>query len=70
MFSVYLLRVHNTIKRGGHRARSGQQPIKLGVSENPPFYQCARANARAKVLSKALQTKGVWGYARPENLEI
>ena len=44
--------------------------LKLGVSENPPFYQCARANARAKILSKALQTKGVWGYARPENLEI
>ena len=21
--------------------------IKLGVSENPPFYQCARASARA-----------------------
>ena len=39
-------------KNGGHRTRSGEKiailwRIMIGVIENPPFYQCARATARA-----------------------
>ena len=60
MFSVYLLRVHNTIKKdwGGGGGGGGLTVlvqeiiaipclIKLGDNENPPFYQCTRAYARA-----------------------
>ena len=39
--------------------------IKLGVNENPPFYQCARVNARANNARKyahpgcAMQNQGI-----------
>ena len=54
MFSVYLLRIHNTVKQeaGGVTVLfQGKvvilSQIKLGVNENPPFYQCSGVNARA-----------------------
>ena len=55
-----LLRVHNTVKQEAGGGGGGGEvtvlvqgkvvilcQIKLGVNENPPFYQCARVNARA-----------------------
>ena len=63
-----------SLNMGDHRARSEENsdPLKdkLGVNENRPFYQCARANARAidakKIKrSRVAQSKTGESFQRP-----